>query len=96
MFPVPVYVCKAVGFLVRLASHSKEHYLMVGRKKPDELLYLEEVGVPAYSIFVRSGWRGSHGLRYQAYLLSSGYDLKEVAPSVCRAILAVVKSSAAD
>lgn len=69
------------------------------KKTLAELLYLKEVVTPASSIFVEhgylrdevSGWRSSHKLRYNTYLIPSRYHLKDTVAFAYRANFAVIK-----
>lgn len=60
------------------------YYQIAEMKKLANLLHLEAVANPAFSVFVAYGylrnggcvWQGSHILRYHIYILRLSYDLK--------------------
>lgn len=66
------------------------------KKKLSELLSMEEVAIPAYSVFIEYGhlqhwefgWLSPQSLGYQTYPISWSYDLKDtVASSIGGALL---------
>lgn len=77
---------KAKCLIVCSVSYIYLHHPMTEKKKRAELLYLEEVAISAFPVFIGHSYllhggysyRGSHSLCYLTYLVSSSYDLKDV------------------